>query len=72
MQVELKGSFIKEKLMYFFKSNLSGMSGFEIVLPLKTENKKYVYVILGWIPYDFKESFMMILVTKGNLTFMQK
>ena len=57
MQVELKGFFIKEKLMYFFKSNLNGMSGFEIVLPLKTEDAKYVYVILGWIPYDFKEKF---------------
>ena len=57
MQVELKGFFIKEKLMYFFKSNLNGMSGFEIVLPLKTEDAKYVYVILGWIPYDFKEIF---------------
>ena len=33
------------------------MSGFEIVLPLETEDKKYVYVILGWIPYDFKEKF---------------
>ena len=29
----------------------------EIVLPLKTEDAKYVYVILGWIPYDFKEKF---------------
>lgn len=57
MQVELKGFFIKEKLMYFFKSNLNGMSGFEIVLPLKTEDAKYVYVILGWIAYDFKEKF---------------
>ena len=57
MQVELKGFFIKEKLMYFFKSNLNGMSGFEIVLPLKTEDAKYVYVILGWITYDFKEKF---------------
>ena len=57
MQAELKGFFIKEKLMYFFKSNLDGMSGFEIVLPLKAEDAKYVYVILGWIPYDFKEKF---------------
>ena len=52
--------------MYFFKSNLSGMSGFEIVLPLKTEDKKYVYVILGWIPYDFKESFNLDFIDSNK------
>tara|TARA_B100000902_G_C27314113_1_gene920185 strand:+ start:3026 stop:3595 length:570 start_codon:yes stop_codon:yes gene_type:complete len=66
MQVELKGSFIKDKLMYFFKSNLSGMSGFEIVLPLKTEDTKHVYVILGWIPYDFKEKFNLDFIDSNK------
>ena len=43
--------------MYFYKFNLNGESGYEIVIPMQINEKIHVYIILGWIPFDAKSKF---------------
>ncbi len=55
MQTHIEGKFMVKQLMFFFRSNLRGESGYEIVVPFKTTLSKDVYVIIGWIPFDKKD-----------------
>ena len=57
MKVITSGYLKFENTMYFFRSNLNGASGFELIVPMQTEENKFIYVILGWIPYDIKQNF---------------
>ena len=52
--------------MFFYKFNLKGESGYEIVLPMEMINKKFIYVILGWIPFDSKDNFELDEVFKNS------
>ena len=55
MQSEIRGNYLLDKLMYFYKFNLNGDSGFNIVIPFKTLNDNMVYIDNGWISYKDKE-----------------
>ena len=57
MNTSIKGKLITDKQMYFYKFNLNGESGYEIVIPMQTNEKIHVYIILGWIPFDAKSKF---------------
>ena len=54
--------------MFFFRSNLRGESGYEIVVPFKTTLSKDVYVIIGWIPFDKKDEIDLRFINDEALT----
>ena len=55
MRSEINGYYLPDRLMFFYKSNLSGDSGFNVVIPFKTIEGNTVYVDNGWIPYKDKK-----------------
>jgi len=64
MNTSVKGQLLTGKKMFFYKFNLKGESGYEIVLPMQMISKKFIYVILGWIPFDSKDNFELDEVFK--------
>ena len=66
MNTSVKGQLLIGKKMFFYKFNLKGQSGYEIVLPMEMTNKKFIYVILGWIPFDSKDNFELDEVFKNS------
>ena len=78
MRTHIEGKFMVKQSMFFFRSNLKGESGYEIVVPFKTTLSKDVYVIIGWIPFDKKDEidlkFIDSALTKieGSLIYSKK
>ena len=67
MNSEIEGKFLSKKAMYFFRSNLRGESGYEIVVPVKTKLSKDVYVIIGWVPFEVKDKIDLNFIENKNL-----
>tara|TARA_B100001029_G_C15030851_1_gene436845 strand:- start:144 stop:833 length:690 start_codon:yes stop_codon:yes gene_type:complete len=57
MRSNIYGNYLPDKLMFFYRFNLSGDSGFNVVVPFKTTEGQIVYVDNGWIPYKYKDNF---------------
>ena len=68
MQTHIEGKFMVKQSMFFFRSNLRGESGYEIVVPFKTMLSKDVYVIIGWIPFDKKDEIDLRFINDEALT----
>ncbi len=68
MQSHIEGKFMVEQSMFFFRSNLRGESGYEVVVPFKTTLSKDVYVIIGWIPFDKKDEIDLSFIDDEALT----
>jgi len=68
MQSHIEGKFVVKQSMFFFRSNLRGESGYEIVVPFKTMLSKDVYVIIGWIPFDKKDEIDLKFIDDETLT----
>ena len=68
MQTHIEGKFMVKQSMFFFRSNLKGESGYEIVVPFKTTLSKDVYVIIGWIPFDKKDEIDLKFIDDQALT----
>ena len=68
MQTHIEGKFMVKQSMFFFRSNLKGESGYEIVVPFKTTLSKDVYVIIGWIPFDKKDEIDLRFINDEALT----
>ena len=68
MQTHIEGKFMVKQSMFFFRSNLRGESGYEIVVPFKTTLSKDVYVIIGWIPFDKKDEIDLKFIDDKALT----
>ena len=68
MQTHIEGKFMVKQSMFFFRSNLRGESGYEIVVPFKTTLSKDVYVIIGWIPFDKKDEIDLRFINDEALT----
>ena len=68
MQTHIEGKFMVKQSMFFFRSNLKGESGYEIVVPFKTTLSKDVYVIIGWIPFDKKDVIDLKFIDDKALT----
>ena len=68
MQTHIEGNFMVKQSMFFFRSNLRGESGYEIVVPFKTTLSKDVYVIIGWIPFDKKDEIDLRFINDEALT----
>ena len=68
MQTHIEGKFMVKQSMFFFRSNLRGESGYEIVVPFKTTLSKDVYVIIGWIPFDKKDEIDLRFIDDEALT----
>ena len=68
MQSHIEGKFVVKQSMFFFRSNLRGESGYEIVVPFKTMLSKDVYVIIGWIPFDKKDEIDLKFINDEALT----
>ena len=68
MQTHIEGKFMVKQSMFFFRSNLRGESGYEIVVPFKTTLSKDVYVIIGWIPFDKKDEIDLRFIDDEVLT----
>jgi len=68
MQTHIEGRFMVKQSMFFFRSNLRGESGYEIVVPFKTTLSKDVYVIIGWIPFDKKDVIDLKFIDDQALT----
>ena len=68
MQTHIEGKFMVKQSMFFFRSNLKGESGYEIVVPFKTALSKDVYVIIGWIPFDKKDEIDLKFIDDSALT----
>ena len=68
MQTHIEGKFMVKQSMFFFRSNLRGESGYEIVVPFKTTLSKDVYVIIGWIPFDKKDEIDLSFINDEALT----
>ena len=64
---EINGSYLPDKLMFFYKSNLNGESGFNIIVPFKTLKGNIVYVNNGWIPYKDKEELDISFINKSKI-----
>ena len=56
MRSNIDGNYLPDKLMFFYRSNLSGDSGFNVVIPFKTTKGRIIYVDNGWIPFKEKEN----------------
>lgn len=67
MNSEIEGKFMKEKAMYFYKSNLNGKSGFRVIIPFQTLQQKVVYVDIGWIQYKQKDNINLNFVDKDKI-----
>ena len=68
MQTHIEGKFMVKQSMFFFRSNLRGESGYEIVVPFKTTLSKDVYVIIGCIPFDKKDEIDLRFINDEALT----
>ena len=68
MQTHIEGKFMVNQSMFFFRSNLRGESGYEIVVPFKTTLSKDVYVIIGWIPFDKKDEIDLKFINDEAIT----
>ena len=67
MRSTIKGKYLTDRLMFFYKSNLAGDPGFNIVVPFKTFEGKTVYIDNGWIPYKDKEGFDITFINKSDI-----
>ena len=67
MKTQIEGKFMVNQSMFFFRSNLRGESGYEIVVPFKTKLSKDVYVIIGWIPFHEKDKIDFNFINEKDL-----
>ena len=54
-KTSVEGKFLERTQTFFFRPNLSGQSGFNIISAFKTTDNNVIYVDIGWIPYEQKE-----------------
>ena len=67
MNSNIDGNYLSEKLMFFYRSNLNGDSGFNVVIPFKTTEGVIVYVDNGWIPFKNKENLDIDFINKSKV-----
>ena len=67
MKSNIDGNYLSEKLMFFYRSNLNGDSGFNVVIPFKTTEGIIVYVDNGWIPFKNKENLDIDFINKSKV-----
>ena len=67
MNSNIDGNYLSEKLMFFYRSNLNGDSGFNVVIPFKTTEGIIVYVDNGWIPFKNKENLDIDFINKSKV-----
>jgi len=67
MRSEINGHYLPDRLMFFYKSNLSGDSGFNVVIPFKTIEGNTVYVDNGWIPYKDKKQLDIGFISDSDI-----
>ena len=67
MRSTIKGKYLPDRLMFFYKSNLAGDPGFNIVIPFKTFEGNTVYIDNGWIPYGDKEGLDLTFINKSDI-----
>ena len=64
MRSSIDGNYLSEKSMFFYRSNLSGDSGFNVVIPFKTTEGNIVYIDNGWIPFKDKKNLNTEFINK--------
>ena len=52
----VEGNFLRDTQTFFFRSNLSGSSGYNIINAFKTVDENIIYVDIGWISFKQKEN----------------
>ena len=52
----VEGKFIENTQTFFFRPNLSGQSGYNVVSAFKTIDDSVIYLDIGWIPFEQKEN----------------
>jgi len=67
MRSKIEGNYLPDRLMFFYKSNLAGDPGFNIVIPFQTIEGNTVYVDNGWIPYKDKEQLDITFISKSGI-----
>ena len=67
MKSNIDGNYLSEKLMFFYRSNLNGDSGFNVVIPFKTTEGIIVYVDNGWIPFKNKENLDIDFISESKV-----
>ena len=67
MRSKIEGNHLPDRLMFFYKSNLAGDPGFNIVIPFKTLKGNTVYVDNGWMPYKDKEQLDITFINKSDI-----
>tara|TARA_B100001123_G_scaffold283709_1_gene316070 strand:+ start:76 stop:765 length:690 start_codon:yes stop_codon:yes gene_type:complete len=67
MRSKIEGKYLLDRLMFFYKSNLAGDPGFNIIIPFKTIEGNTVYVDNGWIPYKDKEKLDITFINNSDI-----
>ena len=67
MRSKIEGNYLPNRLMFFYKSNLAGDPGFNIVIPFQTIEGNTVYVDNGWIPYKDKEQLDITFISESDI-----
>ena len=67
MRSKIEGNYLPDRLMFFYKSNLAGDPGFNIVIPFQTIEGNTVYVDNGWIPYKDKEQLDITFISESDI-----
>ena len=52
----MEGKFLDNTQTFFFRPNLSGQSGYNVVSAFKTIDDSVIYVDIGWISFEQKEN----------------
>ncbi len=67
MRSKIEGNYLPDRLMFFYKSNLAGDPGFNIVIPFQTIEGNTVYVDNGWLPYKDKEQLDITFISESDI-----
>ena len=62
----IEGKFVKNTQTFFFRPNLSGQSGYNVLNAFKTVDDNIIYVDLGWISFKHKENINYIDLDYNN------
>ena len=67
MKSNIDGNYLTDKVMFFYRFNLNGESGFNVVIPFKTKEENIVYVDNGWIPFKDKENLDIDFISESKV-----
>ena len=67
MKSNIDGNYLTDKVMFFYRFNLNGESGFNVVIPFKTKEENIVYVDNGWIPFKNKENLDIDFISESKV-----